>query len=422
MKILISIEDLRTGGAQVFGMRLAQALHERGHKVWLYSHYPSYINHALVKQLAPEVPLISFDLAGLPPLDWFGRKVQGLLRRHGRPFPLRERLVSRHLRLTLEKLEIQVINSHTIKSDYVAADASTAAHPKVPLVITMHGCYEEFLHKASEPEVIIKGQEALRQAAAVIYLTQKNLEIFTVPGVRPLAAMRHAKIYNGFDGSFSPEGQRPTRARLNIGEHDLVFGMVARGIEPKGWQYAVDSFKVLRAEFPDCHLVLVGSSEYLTKLAAAQGPGPARLHFVGFSPNPIDWGRLFDVGLLPSYFKSESLPNSVAEYLFCGAPVIATRIGEIPQMLEVAGQGLAGVLLEQNGRGLTDPGALTAAMRAYLTDPALLARHKARAVLCFDKFKMARCVAAYEAIFAQVAAAEVAAAPPPLTHSLSSRS
>jgi glycosyltransferase involved in cell wall biosynthesis len=126
------------------------------------------------------------------------------------------------------------------------------------------------------------------------------------------------------------------------------------------------------------------------------------VHFVGFAANPIDWVRLFDVGLLPSYFPSESLPNSIAEYLFCGIPVIATRIGEIPQMLDVPGQGLAGVLLEQSKQGLTNPEALTAAMQAYIEAPLLLADHKALAAQCFDKFRMDHCVAAYEAIFAQV--------------------
>ena len=51
MNILIAIEDLRTGGAQVFGMRLAQALHQRGHQVHLYSHYASYINRPLLRQV-----------------------------------------------------------------------------------------------------------------------------------------------------------------------------------------------------------------------------------------------------------------------------------------------------------------------------------------------------------------------------------
>lgn len=399
MNILIAIEDLRTGGAQVFGMRLAQALHQRGHQVHLYSHYAAYINYPLVRQIAPDVPVLAFE-ASVPGLDWLTRKAQGVFRRFGWVFSWREQLAERHLRRTLERLGVQLVNSHMIKSDYVATAAGTTAHPAVPVVITMHGCYEEFLHKATEPEVTLKSRQALREAAGVVYLTAKNLEIFSVPGVRPLADMPHAQIYNGFDGQFSPPAQLPSRAQLGIGEHDLVFGMVARGIPQKGWQYALDSFQELSAECPQAHLVLVGSSDYLDGLRAAATN--QRVHFVGFAPNPIDWVRLFDVGLLPSYFASESLPNCIAEYLFCGAPVIATRIGEIPQMLAVPEQGLAGALVEQNGKGLTDPAALTAAMRAYLTDPARLAAHRALAGQCFDKFRMERCVVAYEALFAQV--------------------
>ena len=399
MKILVSIEDLRTGGAQVFGMRLAQALHQRGHQVWLYSHYPSFTNRALVQQVAPDVPVLGFDGAGVPGLELLSRKVQGLLRRFGRPFPLRERLVERHLCQTLERLGVQLINSHMIKSDYVAAAASTSANPKVPLVITMHGCYEDFLHKTAVPEVTLRSREALRQAAAVVYLTQKNLEIFKVPGVRSFDDIPHAQIYNGFDGHFSASGQLPTRAQLGIGEQDIVFGMVARGIAEKGWEYALRSFEQVSADHPQVHLVLVGSSDYLSKLKAANTN--SHVHFVGFTPNPIDWVRLFDVGLLPSYFASESLPNSIAEYLFCGAPVVATSIGEIPQMLEVPGQGLAGVLIEQNGRGLSKPDTLTAAMRAYIVSPNLLAQHKKRVAICFEKFRMERCVAAYETMFVQ---------------------
>ncbi len=402
MTILITLEDLRTGGAQVFGLRLAQALHQRGHQVHLYSHYAPYVNHPLVRQIAPDVPVLSFE-AGVPGLDWLTLKAQGVFRRLGRVFGWREQLVARHLRRTLERLRVEVVNSHMIKSDYVATAAGAAAHPAVPVVITMHGCYEEFLHKPTEPEVTLKSRVALQEAAGVVYLTAKNLEIFSVPGVRPLADMPHAQIYNGFEGRFSPPEQLPSRAQLGIGAADLVFGMVARGIPQKGWQYALNSFAELSKDFPQAHLILVGSSDYLDGLRAAN-TNP-RVHFVGFAPNPIDWVRLFDVGLLPSYFASESLPNCVAEYLFCGAPVVATRIGEIPQMLAVPGQGLAGALVEQNGQGLTDPAALTAALRAYLTSPALLAAHKALAAQCFDKFRMERCVAAYEALFGQVAGA-----------------
>jgi hypothetical protein len=47
-------------------------------------------------------------------------------------------------------------------------------------------------------------------------------------------------------------------------------------------------------------------------------------------------------------------------------------------------------------------------MRTYLTDPARLAAHRELARQCFDKFRMVHCVAAYEALFAQVQPASAA--------------
>ncbi|AHJ96410.1 glycosyltransferase family 4 protein [Hymenobacter swuensis] len=400
MKILIVLEDLRTGGAQTFALRLAQALHVAGHQVHLYDQYAHLVNQNLVRQLAPDVPVVSYGAAS-PGLDAVLRKAAGLGRRLGRPDWLREEQVIRHLRQTIQRLQPDVVNSHTIKADYVAAKAVQGL--AVPLVITMHGCYELFLHKTDAPEVTPKGNFALQQAAAVVYLTAKNLEIFEQQGVRPLNKLLNRKIYNGFDGQFSAEKPQHTRAALGIPAEAKVFGMVARGIPEKGWAHAVNSFLALEAAHPELHLVLVGESDYLTQLRAEHPH--ERIHFTGFSRNPIDWVDLFDVGLLPSYFHAESLPNSIAEYLSCGKPVIASRIGEVPAMLE-SEAGLAGVVLDQANWQLTDPNQLTEAMRAYLTQPALLVEHQHRAPLAFEKFRMKHCLAAYEDLFQQARAAQ----------------
>lgn len=392
MKILLTVEDLRTGGAQTFVLRLAQALHAAGHTVYLYSHYAHHTNEDLVRQLAPDVPVIAFGTNELA--DTALRKADGLRRRLGLASSWRESKLIAHLRRTIEQLQPDVVNTHTIKADYAAAKALQGL--SIPLVITMHGCYELFLHKADAPEVTPKGNYALQHAASVVYLTDKNLEIFRQTGVRPLASLPHAKIYNGFDGQFSAAKPEHTRAKLGIPADAFVAGMVARGIPEKGWQHAVDSFLALSEKIGNLHLVLVGESDYLTDLRARY-PHP-RLHFTGFSRNPIDWVDLFDVGLLPSYFHAESLPNSIAEYLSCGKPVIASRIGEVPAMLET-GQGLAGMLLDQADWKLSDPRQLTHAIERYATDAALLSRHGELASLAFEKFKMDRCVAAYVAVY-----------------------
>jgi glycosyltransferase involved in cell wall biosynthesis len=388
MKILLVIEDLRTGGAQTFVLRLAQALYNAGHAVTLYSHYAHYTNVDLVRQLAPDVPVIAFGTDGVL-VDKALRKVDGLRRRLGMRASWRDAKLIQHMRQTIRQLRPDVVNSHTIKADYVAAKALQGTG--IPLFITMHGCYELFLHKADAPEVTPKGNYALQHAAGVVYLTDKNLEIFQQPGVRALETLPHQKIYNGFDGQFSVEKPQHTRQKLGIPTDAVVAGMVARGIPEKGWQHAIIA------------------CDYLTGLQA-QYPHP-RLHFTGFSRNPIDWVDLFDIGLLPSYFHAESLPNSIAEYLSCGKPVIASRIGEVPAMLETE-QGLAGVILDQANWQLTDPTQLTEALRAYLVDPARLQHHSQVARLAFEKFRMDRCVAAYLRFYQQadqVAAIAVAA-------------
>lgn len=56
------------------------------------------------------------------------------------------------------------------------------------------------------------------------------------------------------------------------------------------------------------------------------------IHFIMDLKKPsewIGWVKVFDVAILPSYFISESLPNSIIEYLAYDKPVISTNIGEI---------------------------------------------------------------------------------------------
>ncbi|MCC3155067.1 glycosyltransferase family 4 protein [Hymenobacter sp. BT770] len=392
MKILIALEDLRIGGAQTFALRLAQALRIAGHEVHLYSHYAHLLNKELVRQLAPDVPVISHgDYSAR--WEWVLRKADGLCRRLGINSSLHERSVVNHLQELIRRLRPDVVNSHTIKADYAAALALKGT--TIPLVITMHGCYELFLHKANARIVVDKGVYALKHAKAIVYLTSKNLEIFQQVGIRPLETILNRKIYNGFDGQVT-KGLQHTRSALGIPFDAKVFGMVARGIPEKGWAHAVNSFLGLESAYPELHLVLVGESDFLMKLKAMH-PHP-RLHFTGFASNPIDWIDTFDVGLLPSYFHGESLPNSIAEYLSCGKPVIASRIGEVPAML-TSTEGLAGVLLEQANWRLTDPNQLTEAMHAYIIQPELLAEHKHRASLAFEKFRMKYCLIAYEELF-----------------------
>ena len=405
MNILVAVEELRIGGAQTFALRLAQALQKSGNKVYLYSLYWQFIEHDLVQKLAPDVELVHYEPA-LKQADNLLMRAEGWWQRRGRAISLRTGYLHRHLLQVLREKNIEVVHSHTFKCDHLLALVLRAL-PKIPLVITMHGDYEDFLNRyrtrtgSSIPDYPRQLAETLERLDGIGYLSEQNLEVLT-PAVspgrqRPLQVQR---IYNGLAAEFSSEASQFSRPALGISDKALVFGMVARGMPKKGWEPLIAAFKQLEAECArPIHLLLVGSSPFLSKLQQ-QYQADTAIHFLGFVSNPVDCVQTFDVGVLASSYQ-ESLPNSIAEYLYCGKAVISTEVGEIAQMILAPNGQPAGLLVQFPQAGLTDSQQLYQAMKHYVTDPSLLVKHQQLARPAFQKFDMNVCIQAYTELYEQ---------------------
>lgn len=418
MRILIAIEELRFGGAQTFALRFAQALCEAGHQVWLYTMYGNLTEMELVSRLAPDVPILAYQSA-VPALDVLMQRIDGWLERRGQHQSLRHSAVHAHLRQVLSENDIEVVSSNTFKSDELMAQV-LANFPRVPLVVTMHGDYEQFwdFYQAGKHYVISDYPARLchtvSRITAVAYLADQNLRVLA-PGVVPAENTDHLtcrRIYNGLEGRFSAEQQRFSRAALGIEPAAFVVGMVARGVPEKGWESLLAAYEKLRID-PELdgrpvHVMLVGSSPFLDELKKCYAQD-VNAHFLGFVNNPVDCIPTFDVGVLASNLK-ESLPNCIAEYLFAGRPVVSTDVGEIRNMLNPAldpGRPApnepnedAGFLVDFPPQGqAADVDQLYAALRRYACEPDLLARHQQLALLAFRKFSMSRCVTAYEELY-----------------------
>jgi glycosyltransferase involved in cell wall biosynthesis len=121
--------------------------------------------------------------------------------------------------------------------------------------------------------------------------------------------------------------------------------------------------------------------------------------FLGATHEPLSFIHLFDLGLLPSYFPSESCPSTIVEYLAGNIPVVATNIGEIPNMITFENQYAGTLVDEKNANNLPSIDAFTNAIEQYLIDKTLYAKHKNLCKYAFEKFDMNLIVKEYEKIY-----------------------
>ena len=191
---------------------------------------------------------------------------------------------------------------------------------------------------------------------------------------RGAPAARTVVVRNGIDlARFAPRDQRQARAALDLPPDDELLLYVGRLSPEKGPDLLLDAVARLATPRPRLRLVLVGAGPLepaLQRRAVALGVGD-RCRFAGRQPQAevARWLNAASVLVLAS--RAEGVPNVVVEAIASGTPVVATRVGGVPEALE---DGVAGLLVAPG-----DPGALAHGIAAALdrrVDP-----HAVRAAL-----------------------------------------
>ena len=305
----------------------------------------------------------------------------------------------RALRKHILATNTDVVHSHLLTGDLVASRA--AASLGRFWVTTMHGDYLELSEQGqSRSGRIINVQKALeeiaRTARHVVGITDQQVVHMSTLFPNLMPEGRLSKIYNGYslEGD-EPHGVIPCALR-GIPKGDFVIGMVARGIREKGWDILIRAF--LELDLARSWLVLVGNGCYLQKLRAEIGDG--RIVFVGNVDDPLSYIVHFDVCCLPTFYRAESLPTVIIEYLLLGKPVIATNIGEIRSMVEAGTDHPAGMLIE-----LETVDRMVSQMKKCIVDlrndSAKRNRLGANATRAAQKFNMETCVESYVSLYCE---------------------
>ncbi len=136
---------------------------------------------------------------------------------------------------------------------------------------------------------------------------------------------------------------------------------VARLAEVKRLDILIAAMASDRLRAINAHLVLVGDGQMREALVrqAEEAGLRTRVHFAGTRSDIRPYLAAASVMCLSS--RSEAQPIAILEAMASGLPVVATRVGGIPEMVE---DGVTGLLVEPG-----DPELLARALERALTDP-----------------------------------------------------
>jgi glycosyltransferase involved in cell wall biosynthesis len=172
------------------------------------------------------------------------------------------------------------------------------------------------------------------RGADVVIAVSRHLAQHTVDlGVDPV---RLRLNFNGVDSNlFCPGPADEARAKLNLSADPLVL-FVGNLVPVKGLDVLIDACRLLHNQGVRFQCRLIGRGPLQGKLArriqGASLEAQVQLHGPCQLEQLPDWYRAATVLVLPSF--SEGIPNVILESQACGTPVVASRVGGIPEILD----------------------------------------------------------------------------------------
>ena len=379
MKALLAINSLETGGAETFFCHLARGLAEAGHTVYCWQLYYSVLNPTY-ETILDHPNIIAFT----PPIGDVKLLVQ-------KPSLLKKWWVKNRLNRFIKHHEIQLINTHLFETDCFSVH-----YLNLPHVVSMHGSYEMYLDK---PEIFARDcifrdypinvlmDRVFSKTDYVITAAKKNEIAFSKASKIPA----NGRVYYG----------RPVSPKLNDSTEIKRIGMLARGLESKGWRNLLMAYSVLLLEFPELKVLLgYTPSAFMDELKSEF------LHLDGIEwreqvTDPIEFFSAIDLFVFPTRYPAESLPNVVIESLAYQIPVISTDIGEIPNMLS-SKEGYAGIILSKNFNDRELIENLRNEIENLLVNPMDYIRIKDQCDSAFDKFNLSENIEIYLSVYKKV--------------------
>jgi glycosyltransferase involved in cell wall biosynthesis len=236
------------------------------------------------------------------------------------------------VRRLMTEVRPALVHTHMAKAGVVGRSAALTMRPRPRTVHTFHGHVLEGYFGPSTARVFVEIERRMaRQTDALVAVSTEIRDDLLALGIG--TPERFHVIPLGFDLSPLVAVDRPSgrlRQHLGLAPDTPLVGVVGRLVPIKDLGTAL----AVITRLPGVHLAVIGDGECRPQLEAeAQRLGVAeRVHFTGWWPDVPGAFADLDVVLLTS--RNEGTPVALIEAGAAGRPVVATRVGGVPLVVE----------------------------------------------------------------------------------------
>jgi glycosyltransferase involved in cell wall biosynthesis len=143
-------------------------------------------------------------------------------------------------------------------------------------------------------------------------------------------------IHNGINHleMYAKDDSREVLSRLGLGKGDYVIGSVGRFTTVKGHEFLIRAAAHFVEGPRPVKVILVGDGplrKHLEELALHLGVSE-RVIFVGHQEHPRGFLQAMDIFVLPSL--NEGIPLALLEAMSVSRPIVASRVGGVPEVIE----------------------------------------------------------------------------------------
>jgi glycosyltransferase involved in cell wall biosynthesis len=240
-----------------------------------------------------------------------------------------------------------ILHTHTAKAGAIArAAAMLAGDARPPVVVhTFHGHVLKGYFGPTRTAFFRRVEQTLARTADVLVAVSPEVRDELVElGIAPREKFAVIRLGIPLEERLGdPTADADYRRLYGIPPDAFVVGWVGRMTGVKDTGAVLEIVRAAREQGVEAVLCMVGDGPDRVRLEQlAHEIGIARhCYFVGYQEDVAGYYRLFDAFLLPSV--NEGTPVSAIEALASGTPVVANRVGGVP---DVVRDGVDGFLVE----------------------------------------------------------------------------